>query len=100
MNYSKAQGSILPGKVIIMSRSFPDEQGPFTAETSARNQYVCLRRNTYDQMKRQLFYLWTYMIQEDIWTDAIEFMEDNSQSPTPFDMLPYEMPYFVDPDNI
>ena len=78
-----------------MTGPFTTEKDIFKQETAgpAQSQYVLISRSTYNQLRRQLFYLWTYMIQEDSWEEAIEFMEDHCEVPTPFDMVPYEIPY-------
>ena len=42
-------------------------------------------------LRRHLFYLWTYLIQQDIWEEAVDFIEDHWDEPTPFDLFPFEI---------
>ena len=46
----------------------------------------------YFRLRRQLFYLWTYMIQQEIWEEAIEFLDEHRDDPTPFDLFSFEDP--------
>lgn len=68
-----------------------DREYPFPSELSGR-QFVRLERSVYDRLRNQLFSLWTYMMEQDIWEEAIEFIEDHSEDPTPFDIMPYDIP--------
>lgn len=60
-----------------MSLPFPEEHDP-TAEKN-----IC-------SLRRHLFCLWTYIIQQDMWEEAADFIEEHRDEPTPFDLFPFE----------
>lgn len=42
------------------------------------------------RLRRQLSCLWTYIIEQELWEEALEFMNDHREDPLPFDLYPYE----------
>ena len=77
-----------------MTGQFINEDMPWQKTPEpAQCQHVIMQRNTYNQLRRQLFYMWTYMIQQDIWEEAMEFIEEHSMDPTPFDMIPTDLQF-------
>ena len=56
------------------------------------DQHASSGNEKYFQLRRQLFYLWTYMIQQEIWEEAIEVLDEHRDGPTPFDLFSFEDP--------
>ena len=42
------------------------------------------------RLRRHLSCLWTYIIEQELWEEALEFMDDHREDPLPFDLYPYE----------
>lgn len=46
----------------------------------------CIRYN--DNLRRELMLLWAYLMSEDLWDDAFEYIECHADTPIPFSSLP------------
>lgn len=42
------------------------------------------------RLRRNLSCLWTYIIEQELWEEALEFIDDHMEGPLPFDLYPYE----------
>ena len=63
-----------------------EEEGvPFPETRSTRSLHYSY------MFKRQMFYIWMFMIREDIWEEACEFLEEHMDDPSPFEMFPFEL---------
>ena len=44
-------------------------------------------KNANSQLRKELFYLWTFIAQQDIWEDALDFLEEHNDLDIPFEMF-------------
>ena len=44
-------------------------------------------RESCTRLRSQLFYLWTFIAKQDLWEEAIDFMEEYYQLHVPFDLF-------------
>ena len=52
-----------------------------------------LQREFCSQLRSQLFYLWTFVAQQDLWEDALDFLDEHCDPHTPVDFLPSDTPF-------
>lgn len=41
-------------------------------------------------LRRQMLYIWMFLVREDIWDEACEFLEEHMDDPSPFELFPLE----------
>ena len=54
---------------------------------------LAAERELSSQLRSQLFYLWTFVAQQDLWEDALDFLDEHCDPHTPIDFLPSEVPF-------
>ena len=75
-----------------MSNNFSNEPNrPFYAPLNDRKFrseiYIC------SQLRSQLFYLWTFIAQQDLWEDAYDFLDEFYDPQTPVDFFLSDAPF-------
>lgn len=45
------------------------------------------------ELKRELFYLWTFIAQQDMWEEALDFLDEYSNLQVPFELFPDDIPF-------
>ena len=75
-----------------MTHTYTNDQNFSDPSLSFPDQHSHLGNEKYYQLRRQLFYLWTYVIQQEIWEEAIDFLDEHGDDPTPFDLFSFEDP--------
>ena len=56
-------------------------------------------RNIQCRLLHTITCLWAFLITEDLWEDAAEFLADHSDDPVLFELVP-ELTAFLDPESI
>jgi hypothetical protein len=51
------------------------------------NRQLIAERELCSQLRSQLFYLWTFVAQQDLWEDAFDFLDEHYDPNTPVDFL-------------
>ena len=54
--------------------------------------YIAEKRTNYE-LRKQLFYLWTFVAEQGVWEDALDFLDEHDGMSVPFDLFP-EDSYF------
>ena len=44
------------------------------------------------KLKAYLFYLWTFVAEQGLWEDALDFLDEHYDLPVPFDVFLYDEP--------
>lgn len=65
-----------------MINAFANEPDHYFHNTRIRSE-----RQTCLDLRRQLFYLWTFTIQQGLWEDALDFMDEHDDVPAPFELF-------------
>lgn len=63
-----------------MINSFPIEDPRYFSGRQLRAE-----REISSQLRSQLFFLWTFIASQDLWEDALDFMDEHCDLSAPFD---------------
>ena len=72
-----------------MTDSFFNVHGPEAGTLPFPGPDKTSEEKKFYRLSRLLFCLWTYMVQQDMWEEAVDFIEDHWDAPTPFDLFPF-----------
>ena len=59
----------------------------------ASNRQLLAEREFSSQLRSQLFYLWTFVAQQDLWEDAFDFLDEHYDPNIPVDFLLTNTPF-------
>lgn len=71
-----------------MTNSFPNEDPRYFP-----NRQLRAEREISSQLRSQLFYLWTFIAQQDLWEDAYDFLDEYYDPCTPVDFFISDIPF-------
>lgn len=77
-----------PSKEDAMTYPFTNEDPRYSS-----NRQLLVERELCSRLRSQLFYLWTFIAQQDMWEDAYDFLDEHYDPQTPVDFFLSDTPF-------